>query len=545
MICSKCGAECNDNQAFCLKCGNPMQLMADFNLIEKELASSIDEFMNEMESEETDIPEETDEMKTIDVPLDEINMGLKVMDINREKSSSLDIDDVFDQDMDDFEDLDEDITPVYVPKKNDKKQKNKKKSKKGLYIGISIAVVLVAIIALFVILFTGDSEDNKENISKDFAYYYENAETALNKNDADTALDNALSAVENAKNDADKIKARKLVKSVYEKQNYSGEYYIKNLEELYYLGESDDDTLSVLVAYYVEQGDTDALVGIYRAVDEETISILMGDRAVAKPEASAISGQYNNFINVELTAENGCSIYYILEDNGTKGAVTEYFGIIDILKPGKYVLSAYAVDENGIPSYEVSYNYEVIEGEAEGPVVLPAAGTYNKPTEITIQVPEGSKAYYTYDGSTPTKESTEYTEPVEMLRDVNTFKAILVDKYGNVSEVTSLQYNLNIERQETLASGKDKVWQYYYNNGIIDAEGNQADGSVISVTYYNAVNIGNDEYYIYQVIATSLDGTTTTGGTYCAVNTFDGTVYVGITEANGEFIIPEAETPEE
>ena len=51
MICSKCGAECGDNQAFCPKCGNPIQLMADFNLIEKELASNIDEFMAEIENE--------------------------------------------------------------------------------------------------------------------------------------------------------------------------------------------------------------------------------------------------------------------------------------------------------------------------------------------------------------------------------------------------------------------------------------------------------------------------------------------------------------
>ena len=39
MKCSKCGAQCNDNLAFCLECGNPLQLMADFNLIEKELAN--------------------------------------------------------------------------------------------------------------------------------------------------------------------------------------------------------------------------------------------------------------------------------------------------------------------------------------------------------------------------------------------------------------------------------------------------------------------------------------------------------------------------
>ena len=95
MKCSKCGAQCNDNLAFCLECGNPLQLMADFNLIEKELANSIGEFMDEMEEEkEQDIDFDGDNMKTIDVPVDEINMGLKVVDINRNMpKSDIDIDD--------------------------------------------------------------------------------------------------------------------------------------------------------------------------------------------------------------------------------------------------------------------------------------------------------------------------------------------------------------------------------------------------------------------------------------------------------------------
>ena len=88
MKCSKCGAECIENLAFCFDCGNPLQLMAEFNLIEKELANSIGEFMDEIEHEEIETFEEEDDMKTIDVPLDEINMELKIVDINRSVSKS-------------------------------------------------------------------------------------------------------------------------------------------------------------------------------------------------------------------------------------------------------------------------------------------------------------------------------------------------------------------------------------------------------------------------------------------------------------------------
>ena len=106
MTCNKCGAKCDDNQAFCLKCGSPIQLTADFNLIEKELASNIDELLNEIETNDEEISEDADELKTIDVPLEEINMGLKIMDIKRDSSKS-EMDFLGDDDEDE-----EDVTPL-------------------------------------------------------------------------------------------------------------------------------------------------------------------------------------------------------------------------------------------------------------------------------------------------------------------------------------------------------------------------------------------------------------------------------------------------
>ena len=130
MICSKCGAECGDNQAFCPKCGNPIQLMADFNLIEKELASNIDEFMAEIENEkgqqqQTEENDEFEEMKTIDVPLDEINMELKMVDISRNHPTTV-MPDI--SGLDDDEDED-DISPVYIPDRKIDKNENCKKKK--------------------------------------------------------------------------------------------------------------------------------------------------------------------------------------------------------------------------------------------------------------------------------------------------------------------------------------------------------------------------------------------------------------------------------
>ena len=86
MKCSKCGEEVQNNQGFCLKCGNPVQVDPDFNTIESELANSILTLLEDTEEDmsETSNVEEVDDaepMKTVDIPYDEINMELKLVNI--------------------------------------------------------------------------------------------------------------------------------------------------------------------------------------------------------------------------------------------------------------------------------------------------------------------------------------------------------------------------------------------------------------------------------------------------------------------------------
>ena len=52
MKCRKCGEECNENQAFCLRCGNPIEVIPDLNIIEEELANNVGELMDEIKQEE-------------------------------------------------------------------------------------------------------------------------------------------------------------------------------------------------------------------------------------------------------------------------------------------------------------------------------------------------------------------------------------------------------------------------------------------------------------------------------------------------------------
>ena len=531
MICNKCGAQCDENQAFCLNCGNPIQLTADFNLIEKELANNIDELMNELEANGENIQEETDGLETINVSIDEVNMDIKVVDVNRTDVKSFEMDD------------EEDITPVLPPTSRDTSIRKTKKTnkKKFAIIGGVVAVIVVIAVALVFVLGGNDSDSNV----KKFSNYYASAKDAYNTGDMDKSLEDAYEALRLIESDDDEIKVRKLIHDIYNQQNFAGAIYLQNVEALMKLGDNSEDYYGVIVKKYIAEKNTELLMELMEKVSVDKAKEYFGDNFIESPVANNESGEYINVIDLKFSAAKGCKIYYCIDGDITKNA-KEYNRELVINEVGEHVVWAYAVSEQGIPSFVVKYTYNVVEGEAEGPIVTPSNGIYTEPTKITIEVPEGGKAYYTYtvDGEKPTPQSaTEYTEPVDMRMDAGIFMAIVVDKYGNVSDVTKVQYKFKLNRNETLSSGKDKVLAYYTNSGKIDENGKLEDGSVLTVDYETAVIIDNAEYYVYRAVTTlTADETiTTTAITYLSVNTFDGTVIEGLLQVGDDYLLPEVE----
>ena len=70
-----------------------------------------------------------------------------------------------------------------------------------------------------------------------------------------------------------------------------------------------------------------------------------------------------------------------------------------------------------------------------GAPVISGETPFETKTEVTITSEEGASIFYTTDGSTPSEESTEYTDAIE-LSATTTVKAIAV-KGTNVSPVAS------------------------------------------------------------------------------------------------------------
>lgn len=64
---------------------------------------------------------------------------------------------------------------------------------------------------------------------------------------------------------------------------------------------------------------------------------------------------------------------------------------------------------------EASELEETYIADVADPVFSSDSGFYDEEFDLTIEAPEGCKIYYTLDSTTPTKESTEYEEPIHIV----------------------------------------------------------------------------------------------------------------------------------
>lgn len=80
------------------------------------------------------------------------------------------------------------------------------------------------------------------------------------------------------------------------------------------------------------------------------------------------------------------------------------------------------------------------------PTFNPAGGTYTEAQTVTITADEGATIFYTTDGDDPSKSSTsvEYTTPIT-ISETTTLKAVAMDNDGNMSDVTTATYVINIQ----------------------------------------------------------------------------------------------------
>lgn len=198
------------------------------------------------------------------------------------------------------------------------------------------------------------------------------------------------------------------------------------------------DLYKAAVEFYEETDQLNKVSSLLMGCSESVLEAL--DEYVSEtPEFSLEEGDYTEVQEVSLTG-NG-KIYYTTDGSEPTENSNLYEEPI-LLDEGTTIIKAVCINEKQIVSLTGSRTYTVDIPIADAPAVTPSTGQYSTPTEIVISVPEGYKAYYTMDGTTPTAASKLYTGPIEMPTGQTTFSAVLLSKSGKLTSVTKRSYLL-------------------------------------------------------------------------------------------------------
>ena len=171
-----------------------------------------------------------------------------------------------------------------------------------------------------------------------------------------------------------------------------------------------------------------------------------------------------------------------------------------------------------------TFHFTLVRSELTPPYMEPDSGDYYEPEYITIHGPDGADIYFTYDGSTPSKNSTLYTGPIQMKRGNFVLNAIAIDKSGVQSEVASYVYNLIVEPVISEDYAYDLVLQELLDAGLIEDDEPDENGQykvpgggIRRINRGGMTIIENESFYVIQVDYSN-DGQNVQATTYYGIN---------------------------
>ncbi|MCR4693871.1 MAG: chitobiase/beta-hexosaminidase C-terminal domain-containing protein [Pseudobutyrivibrio sp.] len=379
MKCQKCGKEIESGLLYCPFCGESIQLVPEYDVFEEELLSRV--------------VEDKDKAKS-----DKFNNGV-------------------------YNDIDTDSMPAIDIKVTGSKSKEIQisRGKLGVILGFFLTLILSII---FVIVYF--------NSTHTFDYRMKLAYEAEADEQYKKALEYYSEALSIDSSSFDALYGQG--RMYYELKDYSDA--ITKFNMALTLDPENTQVYTYLLDSYQYIGDYDSINNLAASAPNDEILDLISEYTVLPPSFSLDGGEYHSKITLYLIESNGYDIYYTTNGKNPTTSGKLYKGSIE-LEEGETTVKAVCQKNNNEYSQVVSETYNITYDEmvVPTPEVTPASGIYYEPTLITIHVPSGYSAYYTWDGSDPSLGGgIRYSQPFYVLDGASVLWVVLKDSKGEYSQ---------------------------------------------------------------------------------------------------------------
>lgn len=538
MKCSKCGEECNESQAFCLRCGTPIQIIPDLNIIEEELANNVGELMDEIKEEKKakelmkaahNVYDYGHSVNTVEydtledfkpIQLDEdLEEKIQLANIERKRKKNPNINSGYTVDS-------STVLKKSRSKRLSEEELRERHEKKVFKLKITLAIAAIFVVLIVVtVLVLMPSSDSSNSAFKNF---YNKGMKSYNAGDYNAAVTSYKQAYEKA---GDRYSLKKVLTSLwdaYKKIEGSDTEQMSVIKELIDLEPDNIDYYDALLSLYDSNGMVDEIDKLLKSVAGTDIAAQLTGYSFLGPEFNYESGKYEQFIYITLKNDNGYKMYYTTDGTDPNASSTEYKESFAIDKEGVTVVKAISVNEKGISSTVVKKEFDIQLSTLVAPEVTPDSGTYTEVTKIEVQVPAGCTAYYTLDenGTEPTASSEKYVGPVDMPVGKNVFSVMVVNERGVYSSVTQKIYQLDVDRAYTYNQALESLKANLIASGfIVDNEGKTPDGGIVGFSYIGVQVIEGSEYYIIKASTGEVFGVGTVTGVIASITQNNKGIY--------------------
>ena len=312
--------------------------------------------------------------------------------------------------------------PAEVPpgeEEEPKPEPQKKKNKKLVICVISIVVLLLLIVGITVGMIL-----QKRNTAD---YQIAKAKEALSSKEYQVALEYYEKALEFEPDNKDLLHA---MADIYRQQGDFDSAYVSYMD-LINKDSGDYKAYEALISILAENNKTEEIIALGKEVTDPSILPLFEEYMVVPPTFSVDEGTYEEYQIISLSAAKGCEIYYTTDgsDPVKKGKLyTSSIDLEELEEADSYVISAVCKNQKGIYSDSVTKKYKIDLQAPDMPEVSPDGGSFTTATTVTITIPEGCVAYYTWDGTEPSINSEQYSAMIEVPEGDHILSVVLMDQ---------------------------------------------------------------------------------------------------------------------